>query len=68
MISDNSRLFKASTEDVEEPVTLSHLIAGRWLMSLPDTPYNRDTDDNAVVEHSTLTKRIIHLNKVLDHF
>lgn len=65
----NSRpLTYVSTEDVEEPVTPSHLIAGRRLMSLSDGPYNRDIDDDAIVEHSTLTKRMIHLSKVLDHF
>lgn len=65
----NSRpLTYVSTEDVEEPVTPSHLIAGRRLMSLPDGPYNRDIDDDAIIEHATLTKRMIHLSKVLDHF
>ncbi len=65
----NSRPPKyVSTEDVEEPITPSHLITGRRLMSLPDGPYNRDIDDTVGVERSTLTKRMIHHNKVLDHF
>ena len=68
MIVNSRPLTYVSTEDTEEPITPSHLITGRRLMSLPDGPYNRDIDDDAVIEHSTLTKRMIHLNKVLDHF
>ena len=65
MIVNSRPLTYISTEDVEEPITPSHLLVGRRLMSLPD---NRDIDDDSVVEHSTLTKRMIHLNKILDHF
>ena len=65
----NSRpLSYFSTEDVEEPITPLHFIAGRRLMSLPDGPYNRDIDDNDEITHSDLTKRMIHLNTVLEHF
>lgn len=56
-----------STEDTEVPITPSHLIVGIRLMSLPDGPYNEDLEDD-FVEHSTLTKRLIHLNKILQHF
>ena len=47
MIVNSWPLTYFSTEDVEEPVTPSHLITGRRLMSLPDGSYNRDTDDSA---------------------
>ena len=64
----NSRpLSHISTEDAEEPVTPSHLICGRRLLSLPDGPYHEDLEDD-FLEHSVLTKRLIELNKVLDHF
>ena len=44
----NSRpLSHVSTEDVEEPITLSHLIISRRLVSLPDGPYNEDIDDSS---------------------
>ena len=36
-------------------------------MSLPDEPYHEDLEDD-FLEHSVLTKRLIELNKVLDHF
>ena len=68
MIVNSRPLTYFSTEDVEEPVTPSHLIAGRRLMSLPDGPYHTDMDDIVGTSHSDLTKRLIHLNNVLEHF
>ena len=46
-----------STEDIEEPLTPSHLITGRRRMSLQDGPYNRDIDDTIEVNQNTLTNR-----------
>ena len=60
-------LSHISTVDGEKPVTPSHLICGRRLLSLPDGPYHKDLEDD-FLEHSVLTKRLIELNKVLDHF
>ena len=68
MIVNSRPLTYFSTEDVEEPVTPSHLIAGHRLMSLPDGPYHTDMDDIVGTSHSDLTKRLMHLNNVLEHF
>ena len=67
MIVNSRPLSHVSMEDVEEPITPSHLMVGRRILSLPDGPYLEDLEDD-FIQHSTLTKRLIHLNKVLDHF
>ena len=57
-----------STEDDEEPITPSHLMTGRQLMSLPDGPYNHDNEINVITSPTDPTRRLVHLNNVLDHF
>lgn len=37
-------------------------------MSLQDGAYNRDIDDTVEVDGDALTKRMIYLSKVMDHF
>ena len=64
MIVISRPLSYLSTEDIEEPLTPSHLITGRRLMSLP---YNRDIDDTIEVNQNTLTKQMVYLSRVLDH-
>ena len=68
MIVNSRPLSYFSTEDVEDLIAPSHLIAGRRLMSLPDGPYKRDVDDSVEIDHTDLNKRMLHLNKVLEHF
>ena len=64
----NSRLlFHISTDDAEEPVTPLHLICGCRLLSHSNRPYHEEPEDD-FLKHSVLTKRLIELNKVLDHF
>jgi len=46
----------------------SHLITGRRLMSLPDGPYNSELSEDVDVMNSDISKRMIHLNSVLEHF
>ena len=65
----NSRpLSYVSTEDEEEPLSPSHLMTGRRVMSLPDGPCNRDNEDDINVGPDDLTRRMVYLNNVLDHF
>ncbi len=69
MILNSRPLSYVSTEDTEEPLTPSHLMIGRRLLSLPDNPCddvdsNHDTGSSAV----RLTNRMKHLNLVLNHF
>ena len=67
----NSRpLSYVSSEDLDEPVTPSHLIVGRRLLSLPDNlDYLCDTDDvEFTLDKSQVTSRVRHLNNLLNHF
>ena len=59
-----------SGEDMEEPITPSHLIVGRWILNLPD---NLDhvcdlNDSEFTLDTNRATKRVKHLNHVLNHF
>ena len=61
---------QVSAMDIEEPLTLCHLIAGRRILSLPNyLGYVHDPGDKDFeVSTSQLTKRIKHLAGVLNHF
>ena len=67
----NSRpLSYVSSEDLDEPITPSHLILGRRLLSLPDNlDYLCDPDDEEfTLNKSQVTSRVRHLNNLLNHF
>ena len=67
----NSRpLSYVSAMDVEEPLTPSHLLVGRRILSLPDYLGHRcePSDEDFEVSASQLTKRMKHLASVLNHF
>ena len=68
MIVNSRPLSYVSTEDDKEPITPSHLMTGRRLMSLPDGPYNHDNEIDVSTSPTDPTRRLIHLNNVLDHF
>ena len=51
-------------DDLEEPLTPSHLISGRRLLSLPDA--SRSGTDNSSA-HETVTRRARYLQKLMDH-
>jgi len=58
-----------SSDDLEEPLTPSHLLVGRRLLSLPDgLGITEDNDDDFCVSDTTLQKRARHLNNVINHF
>lgn len=67
----NSRpLSYVSSEDIDEPITPSHLIVGRRLLSLPDHldhMYVLD-DDEYTLDSNHVTRLMKHLNNVLNHF
>ena len=61
----NSRpLSYVSSEDVEEPLTPSHLLVGYRLLTLPDPPTPEDPDYSP----EGLTRRMNHLSRTLQHF
>ena len=51
-------------DDLEEPLTPSHLISGRWLLSLPDT--TRSEADNSSTRE-IVTRRARYLQRLMDH-
>ena len=62
----NSRpLSYMTADDIEQPLTPAHLIAGRRLLSLPD-PVCHEDDFEISANH--LTKRLAYLNRILDKF
>ena len=64
----NSRpLSYLNSGDNEEPLTPSHLLTGRRILSLPDNLTCFDLGDEEVTDES-LQRRAKHLNRVLNHF
>ena len=67
----NSRpLSYVTSGDLEEPLTPSHLVVGRRILSLPDHLSHLDNlNDTEFTPTSTqLTRRMKHLANVLNHF
>lgn len=61
----NSRpLAYLSSEDVEEPLTPSHLLVGYRILTLPDPTIPDDPDYSP----EGMTRRMSHLSRVLKHF
>ena len=60
----NSRLLTYVFDEMEEPLTPSHLIVGRRILSVP--PKNSSDEVGQTAE--TLTKRAKLLQRILDHF
>lgn len=62
----NSRpLTYVSTEDTEEPLTPSHLMSGRRLLSMPD---HEEQINLATVNGEELRKRVAYLARLKEHF
>ena len=69
MILNSRPLTYISTKDVEEPLTPSHLLTGRRLLSLPEPNHNVDDPDFDIdLDKDDLTQRMRHLSNVLNHF
>ena len=67
----NSRpLTYVSAGDTEEPLTPSHLIAGRRIHSLPDhlSHFEDVGDEEFSLNPTQLTRRMKHLADILNHF
>jgi len=65
----NSRpLSYVSTEDLDEPLTPSHLIVGRRLSSYPDPFVDDARDPDYEISSADLTRRMQYLNTILNHF
>ena len=68
MVLNSRPLSFVSTEDMEEPLTPSHLLIGRRVLNLPVWPHSDDPDYGPQMSSIELTKRMQHFNKTLDHF
>ena len=67
----NSRpISYLNADDVEEPLTPSHLLVGRRILNLPDnlTHYEEAGDNEFEVTNEVLQRRAKHLSNVLNHF
>ena len=63
-------LSYVSGEDMEEPITPSHWIVGRRILNLPDKLDHVCDLNNSefTLDTNRATKRVKHLNHVLNHF
>ena len=62
----NSRpLTYVSADDVDEPLTPSHLLVGYRILTLPDSSVH---DEDPDYSPGGLTRRMTHLSKILKHF
>lgn len=68
MILNARPLSYVTSVDVEEPLTPSHLLHGRRLMSLPDTCTGDLTDPDFELTLTEASKRMNHLSRVMNHF
>ena len=67
----NSRpISYLNSDDVEEPLTPSHLLVGRRILNLPDNLicYEEAGDEEFEVTSKVLQRRAKHLSNVLNHF
>ena len=64
-VLDSRPLTYVSSEDIEEPLTPSHLMTGRRLLSIPD---EIAVDEEETSEVSLLTRRQRYLLLLLSHF
>ena len=67
----NSRpLSYLTPDDLDEPLTPSHLLTGRRVLSLPDNlSYQEETEDSDFqVSANDLSRRVKHLNSTMNQF
>ena len=68
MILNARPLSYVTSADDEEPLTPSHLLHGRRLMSLPDPCTGDLMDPDFKPSSMELSKRMNHLSNVMNHF
>ena len=69
MIINSRPLTYIAASDIEEPLTPSHLILGKRLMTMPDFLVLQDPEEfNPDSSRPMLTKRLRYLSTLLEHF
>uniref|UniRef100_A0A1X7U584 DUF5641 domain-containing protein n=1 Tax=Amphimedon queenslandica TaxID=400682 RepID=A0A1X7U584_AMPQE len=68
MIVNLQPLSYVSQDDLEEPVTPSHLLIGRRVLSFPDTLCYDGDDEDYNATPQLLSKRMKYLNRTIDQF
>ena len=68
MIVNSRPLSYISSNDLEEPLTPSHLLIGHRVLSLPDTLMSLNDDLGYELTHEDLSRRVKHQRKVLNDF
>ena len=68
MVVNSRPLSYVSIEDAEEPLTPSHLLIGRRVLSLPDSTLYHGAHEDVEFTPEALTRRMDYLNTTLNHF
>ena len=71
MILNSRSLSYVSSEDIEEPLTPSHLLIGHRVLNLLGTMMacsEDDTGEDVNVSQESLSKRARHLSAIMGHF
>ena len=69
MVINSRPISYVSSDDLEEPLTPSHLLAGRRILGLPDNLYyDHLLDPDFELNQPIINKRMRYLSRILDHF
>ena len=68
MILNSRPLSYLSSDDIEEPLTPSHLLLGRRVVNLPDVSVADNYEPESITTQGELTKRMKQFNRVLQSF